>query len=195
MRLLIPFAFFSLLGCSSGQNKLDVQTDTTKTSIRIDTPKASAKIDTTTEYDNGQVEAREDLIASYEKPIFIDTFFVDNGKKFEVFFHYWCTMDSSILVPAKYNFDTNKDFVTHNFISDLVVLSDKDTMFKKRITKSTFDTFLDNSLRKYATLFDPNFYIKNDSIQIDYSISIPVTDVGVGVNIKFDKKGKQVIGQ
>jgi hypothetical protein len=27
------------------------------------------------------------------------------------------------------------------------------------------------------------------------SISIPVTDVGIGVNIKFDKKGNYVIGR
>ena len=195
MRLLISFTFFTLLGCSSGQNKSDVQADTTKTSIRIDTPKASAKVDTTTEDDNIQVETREDLIASYEKPIFIDTFFVYNGKRFEVLFHYWCTMDSGIVVPAKYNFDTNKDFVTHNFISDLVTLSDKDTLFKKRITKSTFDTLLESSLKKDATLLYPTLTIKNDSIEIHYSISIPVTDVGIGVKIKFDKNGKYVIGR
>ena len=174
---------------------MDVQTDTTKTSIRIDTPKASAKVDTTSEYDNIQVDAREDLIASYEKPVFIDTFFVDNGKRLEVLFHYWCTMDSGIIVPAKYNFDINRDFVTHNFTSDLVVLFDKDTLFEKPITKSTFDTLLESSLKKYATLLYPGFTIKNDSIEIHYSISIPVTDVGIGVNIKFDKNGKYVIGR
>jgi len=199
MRLLISFAFLALLGCSSGQNKLDVQSDTTtKTSTRIDTLKASAKVDTTTEYDNPQVDARKDLIASYDKPVFIDTFFVANGKKLEVLFHYWCTMDSSIIVPAKYNFDTDKDFVTHDFISDLTVLSGKDTVFKKHITKATFNNLLDTldtPLKKYATLLGPTVSINRDSIQIYYSISIPVTDVGIGVNIKFDKNGKSVIGQ
>ena len=125
----------------------------------------------------------------------VDTFFIDSGKKFEVIFHYFSTIDSGLTVPAKYNFDTKKDFVTHNFISDLILLSDKDTLFKKQITKSTFDNLLDTSLKKYTTLLYPNFYIKNDSIEIHYSISIPVTDVGIGVNIKFDKKGNYVIGQ
>ena len=104
-------------------------------------------------------------------------------------------MDSSILVPAKYNFDTNKDFVTHNFISDLTMLSDKDTIFKKQITKSTFDNLIDNTLKKYATLLFPNFSIGNDSIKIEYTITIPATDVGKSVYIKFDKNGNYRIGQ
>lgn len=196
MRLLISLFCFALFGCSSGQKKLSVQGDTTtETSLRIDTQKASTKVDTTTEYDNHQVDARKELIASYDKPVFIDTSFVANGKKLEVLFHYWCTMDSSILVPAKYNFDTDKNFVTHNFISDLKVLSDKDTIFKKHITKSTFDNLIDTTLKKYATLLFPNFSIDNDSIKIEYSITIPVTDVGTGVYIKFDKGGNYVIGQ
>ena len=165
---------------------MDVQTDTTKT---------STKIDNTVEDNESQVDYRKEFIATYKKPVFIDTSFIANGKRFEILFHYFCTMDSGIIVPAKYNFDTNQEFATHNFISDLVVLSDKDTIFKKRITKKTFDTLLDNSLKKYAILLYPDISIKNDSIEIGYSISIPVTDVGIGVNIKFDKNGKYVIGQ
>lgn len=186
MRLLIPFIFLTIIGCSSGQSKLNTQTDTTA---------AVTKVDKTAVNDESQVDFRKELIATYLTPVIIDTFFVDNGKKFEAVFHYFCTMDSGLTVPAKYNFDTNKDFVTHNFISDLILLSDKDTLFKKQITKSTFDNLLDSSLKKYATLLYPNFYIKNDSIEIHYSISIPVTDVGIGVKVKFDNKGNYIIGQ
>ena len=175
---------------------MTVQSDTTKeSSTRIDTLRASATVDTATEDDNPQVDARKDLIASYNKPLLIDTFFVANGKKLEVLFHYWCTMDSGILVPAKYNFDTHKDFLTHNFISDLLVLSNQDTLFRKQITKSTFDNLIDISLKKYATLLFPDFSIEKDSIKIGYSITIPVTDVGKGVYIKFGKNGNYRIGQ
>jgi len=186
MRALIPFIFLTLLGCSSEQGKLNTKTDTTKT---------ITKVDTISKEDESQVGFRKEFIAAYPKPVFIDTFFVYNGKKFEAVFRHFCTMDKGLVVPARYNFDTNKDFATHNFISDLILLSDNDTLFKKQITKSTFDNLLDSSLKKYATLLYPNFYIKNDSIEINYSISIPVTDIGVSVNIKFDKKGKYIIGQ
>src|SRR5690348_2258919 len=140
MRVLIAFTFLTLLGCSSGQNKSTTQADTIKTSKQIDSTNNTAKVDTTEEEeDESQVDARKELIASYDKPVLIDTFFIDDGKKTEAVFRYICTKDSAIKVPARYNFDTNKDFVTHDFISDLTLLSNKDTIFKKQITKSTFD--------------------------------------------------------
>lgn len=195
MRFLIAFIFLTLLGCSSGENKSTTQADATKTSKQIDSTKAAAKVDTTEEEDESQVDVRKELIASYEKPILIDTFFIDDSKKVEAVFRYLCTRDSAIKVPARYNFDTKKDFVTHDFISDLTLLSGKDTLFKKQITKSTFDNLIDSSLKKYATLLFPVFSIDNDSIKIEYSITIPVTDVGVGVYVKFGKNGNYVIGQ
>jgi hypothetical protein len=143
MRVLIPFIFLTLIGCSSGQTKLTTQTDTTN---------ALTKIDTTEGNDESQIDFRKEFIATYFKPVLLDTSFVDSGKQFEVIFHHFSTMDSGLTVPAKYNFDTKKDFVTHDFISDLILLSDKDTLFKKQITKSTFDNLLDSSLKKYATL-------------------------------------------
>jgi len=54
---------------------------------------------------------------------------------------------------------------------------------------------LDTTLNKYATLLYPTLDIKNDSIRIHYSISIPVTDLGIGANLEFDKKGNYVIEQ
>jgi len=39
----------------------------------------------------------------------------------------------------------------------------------------------------------PSFKLGNDSILIHYSISIPVTDVGIGVAIEFDKQGNYTI--
>jgi hypothetical protein len=184
--MLIPFIFFTLVGCSSGQSKLNTQVDTTK---------AVMTVDTTSVNNINLVDVRKEFIATYSTPIFVDTFFVDNGQQFEAIFHYFSTMDSGLIIPAKYNFDINKDFVTHNFISDLMLLSGKDTLFKKQITKSIFDKLLDSSLKKYATLMYPEFYIKNDSIEIHYSISIPVTDVGIGVNVKFAQNGNYTIKQ
>ena len=89
----------------------------------------------------------------------------------------------------------HKDFVTHNFVSDLIVITNKDTILKKHITKATFKSLLDTTLNKYATLLYPTLDIKNDSIRIHYSISIPVTDLGIGANLEFDKKGNYVIEQ
>jgi hypothetical protein len=190
MRFTVYFIFLTLLSCSSGSQKTSTQVDTTKSVAKTDT---SQKAD-----DQNEVDFRQEFISLYQNPVLVDTFFLDNGKRYDVLFHHFSTMDNGLVIPARYNFDTNKDFVTHNFASDLTVLSDKDTVFKKHITKSTFNNFLDTldiPLKKYATLLYPTISLKNDSIQIHYSISIPVTDVGIGIDIKFDKKGNYVIGQ
>lgn len=189
MRFPFYFIILTLLSCSSGSQK---------TNSLVDTTKPVVVADTTPQDSEEEVDFRKEFISLYQKPVLIDTFFIDHGKKYEVVFHHFSTMDDGLVVPAKYNFDTNKDFTTHNFVSDLVVLSDKDTVFKKHITKAIFISFLDTldtPLNKYATLLYPRLDIINDSIQIHYSISIPVTDVGIGVDIKFDKNGNYIIRQ
>jgi hypothetical protein len=189
MRVSLYFIFLTLLGCSSGSQGTNFQVDTTK---------FVAKIDTTQQDEEEDVDFRQEFISLYQKPVLIDTSFVDNGKEYEIFFHHFSTMDNGLVVPAKYNFDTNKDFVTHNFVSDLTVLTGKDTVFKKHITKAMFKPLLDTLdtlLNEYATLLYPTLDINNDSIQIHYSISIPVTDVGIDADIKFDKQGNYVIRQ
>lgn len=190
MRFIVYFVFLTLFGCSSGQQKANTHTDTVKTVTGADSGGR--------EDDATQTDFRQEFISLYQKLEVVDTTFSDGGRTYRVIFHHFCTMDNGLVVPAKYNFDTNKDFVTHNFASDLMMLSDKDTVFKKHITKSTFSSLLDTldtPLKKYAALLYPTLSIKNDSVQIYYSISIPVTDVGIGIEIKFDNKGNYVIGQ
>ncbi|MBX3238369.1 MAG: hypothetical protein KIT80_06250 [Chitinophagaceae bacterium] len=144
------------------------------------------------------MDFRKEFISLYQKPILIDRSFIDNGKEYEIVFRHFSTMDNGLVVPAKYNFDTNRDFVTHNFVSNLIVFTGKDTIFEKHITKAMFKPLLDTldtSLNKYATLLYPTLDIHNDSIKIHYSISIPVTDIGISVDIKFDKRGNYIIRQ
>ena len=186
---LLSFIFLTLLGCSSGSQGTNTKADTTK---------SVAKTDTTQQDDEEDVDFRHEFISLYQKPVLIGTSFVDKGKQYEVIFRHYCTMDNGLVVPAKYNFDTNRDFITHNFVSDLTVLAGKDTVFQKHITKVTFQPLLDTldtPLNKYGTLLYPTLDINKDSIQIHYSISIPVTDVGIGADIKFDKKGNYITRQ
>jgi hypothetical protein len=188
MRLMVYFILSTLVSCSSGSQKARTTADTSKSVATTDTSLQE-------EFNNDE-DFRQEFISLYQKPILIDTSFLEDGKNYEVIFHHFSTMDSGLVVPAMYNLDTNKDFVTHNFASDLIVLSDKNIVFKKHITKSTFGNLLDTletPLKQYATLLYPDLYFKNDSIEIRYSISIPVTDIGMPASIKFDKKGNYII--
>src|SRR4051812_25899661 len=161
MRVLRYFIFLTVLSCSSGSQGTNPH--------QVDTTQSVAKIDTTRQEDDEEdVDFRQEFLSLYQKPVHIDTSFVDNGKTYEVILHHFSTMDNGLVIPAEYNLDANKDFITHNFVSDLTVLSDKDTIFKKHITKATFKSLLDTldlPLSKYATLLYPNLYINKDSIQ------------------------------
>src|ERR1044072_4247920 len=172
MRFTDHFIFLIFLSCASGSQKTNNPADSTKPIAEIDPRRAPGG-------EENQVDFRQEFISLYQRPVHVDTSFLIDRKKYRVVFRHFSSMDNGLLVPAKYNFDTHKDFITHNFASDLTVLSNNDTAFKKHITKSTFENVLDNSLKNYGTLLYPDFHIKGDSIRISYSISIPVTDIGI----------------
>ncbi len=138
---------------------------------------------------------RKEFINEYSKTLTIDTFFSAHNRTYTVFLKHYCTWDSALVIPAKYNYDIRSDFKTHNFQSELTVLEGMDTAFKKIITKDDFNSLLYPALDNYATLLFPTLKLENDSIKLFYSISIPVTDVGIGATIQFDTKGKSTIKQ
>ena len=144
--------------------------------------------------DPDQAQVRKEFIESYSKPIIIDTPWVSSGQKFTLHFKHTCVNNSRLLIPAEYNFDINKDFTTHAFESYLMLKSGGDTVFRTVITKEMFAVFLDSIQLKFATLLYPRLELRTDSIKIDYSVTIPVTDVGTRVQIMFDKNGHYSIG-
>jgi hypothetical protein len=142
-----------------------------------------------------QENHRKEIVSEYAKSLTIDTSFSTANNTYTVFLKHYCTWDSALIVPAKYNFDTEADFMTHNFQSELTVLEGVDTAFKRIITKADFSSQLYPALKNYATLSFPTLKLKTDSIEVFYSVSIPVTDVGIGASIQFDTKGKFTIIQ
>jgi hypothetical protein len=187
MKLVTPYSILLILfaACTQSPQKL-ASKDT------LITPKS---IDTTEEFEPDLKQIRQQFIDSYNMPLVIDTFFKVGNRKFNILFNHYCTQDNALVIPAKYNFDTNKDFKTHNFMSMLILMADNDTIFKKQIEKSLFNKILNPEERSYGTLLYPNLNLENDSITIRYSISIPVTDIGVPAEIKFDTSGQYRISQ
>ncbi|RBL93166.1 hypothetical protein [Chitinophaga flava] len=116
----------------------------------------------------------------YNDSIKIDTTFIFRDSKVKVDFQYYCTHDSSLTLPEKYiEVYGIKEFVTHNFESSLKIeLNDKyilDTIIKK----SMFEDTIPIELRKYGVLLYPVLtFKKGNRVEIDYSLSIPLTDVG-----------------
>ena len=130
-------------------------------------------------------EIRRDYERLYHRPVIMDTAFLWRDTTYFLHFEHYAKMDSGIKVPSNYNFDISREFITHNFESKLIVTRDSDTVLNEKITKQTFKNDLTPELASYGTLLYPILQIQADNIILHYSLSIPVTDIGMGVGHGF----------
>ena len=141
-------------------------------------------------------EVLADEIASYNKIQNTDTLIVDGKDSLTMHCKFYCLHDSALVVPKHYLWggDTSKDFTTHNFAAKITLIKNDDTLLNKTFLKRDFAQVLDSYLQKYATFVDFGFMGFNTRLKNKFlfgtSISIPLTDVGVGVNLAIDKSGK-----
>ncbi len=136
------------------------------------------------------MEEMKNLLSSYDRVKIIDTTF-EGGMKLSL--KYYCLKDNGIHIPKQYIYDTRvKPFTTHNFTSQIVVYKAGDTLLNQTVGKEAFTGQLSPQLQKYGCLLYPNitFDQEKKEINIGYSISIPVTDIGVPVRLVIDKNGK-----
>jgi|GEM_PF-6767670 len=158
-----------------------------------DTTRALAKADTSEEEGSkSQLKGfYEEYIASYTEPCVIDSGFKLGTDHYRLYVKDSCLMDSAIVIPKKYvSYYKLDSFVTHNFISWVRLEKNGETILDRVITKKDFTPLLDVSLRRYATIMCPGMSLKQDSIRLGYSISIPLTDVGQQKYVMIDAGGK-----
>jgi hypothetical protein len=139
-------------------------------------------------------EVKDDLLSKYNNVERIDTLMIIGKDSLHILEKYYCLHDSALVVPKKYLWggDKSKDFVTHNFASNIVIIKNRDTIISKTFRVSDFNNVIFPEEKKYAILFSSNFlgYKKQyNSIVFGYSITIPLTDVGVPAYIAIDTKG------
>ena len=131
-----------------------------------------------------------EYVARYKTPCLIDSAFRVGADRFIVHLKHYCLMDSGITVPHKYVGMYKLDhFVTHNFATQVQVERNDSIILRKTVYKKDFDMFLYPELKDYGALRCPAMAIKNDNIELHYSISIPLTDVGIGATAAIDRDG------
>lgn len=124
-------------------------------------------------------------------PDAIDSSFILNGENCKLHFKHYCLMDSIIKVPKKYLEPYGMDlFVTHNFASAVKVEKNSMVVVDTILYKKSFQKYLDDNLKSCGVLLYPTVNTSDGTIEINYSISIPLTDIGVAVGMNIDKKGK-----
>jgi Domain of unknown function (DUF4738) len=196
-KLLIILTCFSLLFSCNSQPKPSKKIATVIK--KADSLQKGKAVDTTTASDNDAgvsfEEVKSELLSQYNKVERIDTTVVVNNDSLHVHEKYYCLKDNAVVVPKKYLWggDTTKDFVTHSFVSSIMVIRNKDTIINKIFSVKDFNSVIYAEERQYAILFDSNFDGYNelyDGLVFGYSITIPLTDVGVAAYMVIDKNGK-----
>ena len=122
-----------------------------------DSPSIETKTVDSTEEGLDLAQVRKDFISSYSNPIVIDTSFYWEDTLYKVKFTHYATMDSGLTVPSLYNFDTNKDFVTHNFKSKLFIIKDTDTILNQGDYKTNIQRVPETGTRFIRDTFVSQF--------------------------------------
>ena len=118
-----------------------------------------------------------------------DTVFIVGNDTLSVALKHSCTGDS-FLLPVKYIEAYKMDrFIAHPLKTDIIVEKNGVRILDKSIEKKDFGAFVDGDLKEYAVLLYPVLKQTGDSIYIDYSLSVPLTDVGIGVKAGIGKDG------
>jgi hypothetical protein len=154
----------------------------------------SSKINRDTAGDHELKNLVKEYESLYSNPVQIDTSFERGIDTFRLLFRHFSTMDSSIALPKKYvEMYGLQTFITHDFESTVELHKNGRELLKRKIKKEDFKQRLDSILQKYATLLYPNVNIISDTIFVDYSVSIPLTDVGKGMKVTLTKDGKMEV--
>ncbi len=135
--------------------------------------------------DHEVVPELSQVMADYEKStrdtLKVDTTLQRGSRSVHISFRHYALNDSALHIPDRYTeLYKIKDYVTHNFVSSLTIVSDGVKVLDTVIRKELFNYRLQPVLKEYAVLFAPNVYFREDGIKLQYSISIPLTDVGEG---------------
>jgi hypothetical protein len=139
-------------------------------------------------------EERERLSKSYNEVKKIDTILKAGNDSLHLQLKYYCIKDSTLVIPKKYVFGEKspKDFITHDFASEIVITQNGQTIFNKTIRKGNFNSVITDQLKSYGILMKPYLSTTNgdkDQVVLDYSISIPGSEIGTGVSLTINKKG------
>lgn len=144
-----------------------------------------------TDGDDGNPEpSLEEIMAEYQQrcrdTVRVDTQVFYLGKDYRIQLRHYCTNDSLLELPKGIlDIYKLKKFTTSNFVSSLVVRSRDSVLLDTIIRRDLFYRYADPSLRTYGVLFYGGSEFLPGRLNIDYSWSIPLSDVGIGVHLSY----------
>ncbi len=138
---------------------------------------------------------------NYEKSYSQPTTFsgLDEGKPGEeirVAGKYYCVLNNELSIPEKLIPDNKQEFITHDFATDILIISTKDTILRKTITIKDFKGSVSANLSEYGVISEPVFIgynEKEDQFDFHFGISIPLTNTAVSRIAGIKRNGDLVI--
>lgn len=135
-------------------------------------------------------ENYDQYIAGYTTHCTIDSSFEVADARYKLHVDHICTFDSAIIVPKSYVNSYKLDsFITHDFVTHITLHRNAKKILERTITKKDFWLKYRPELSQYGVIFCPHLEIYLGEMILNYSISIPLTDVGVSATANIDGKG------
>lgn len=118
------------------------------------------------------------------------------GEEIRVAGKYYCILNNELSIPEKLIPDNKQPFKTHEFATDIIVISNKDTIVRKTITIRDFNGNIPANLSEYGVIAEPVFIGYNekaDQFDFHFGISIPLTNTAVSRIAGIKRNGDVVI--
>jgi hypothetical protein len=198
-RIAFIILVFVLSACKTNSDN-DKKTSQTGDSLQL---QASTK-DSGKKYQSNPEAAAEDqepsaqqvmaeLVDMDKKVQVIDSTVLLGLDTFSIKLTHRCLHDSGVAVPIQYLKPYGlKEFVTHNFVSDILIKRNDSIIVNRVVSKNDFGKVEEGNLLKYGILVYPYIGKVNkdkQQITIAYSLSIPLTDVGQSVRAVVNRNG------
>lgn len=182
--LLFMFALVTILSIGCNETNRQPKNGNDITSKADSTKLVSKDVNNSSGTDADELgNIYSSYLLSYRDTTSLDTLIIRGRSNIQINFHHYCLLDSAVHIPSKYTKIYNiEKFITHNFASSLKIKVDDMNVLDTTITKLSFEKALPEYLKSYGVLLYPNISFETPGmIKIDYSISIPLTDVGQSV--------------
>lgn len=139
-------------------------------------------------------DIQKEYTRMYTRKTGIDTTIRIHSTKFNFLISHYCLFDT-LVIPAEYSWgESQENFTTHNFASKLTVIKANQVLLDTVISREMFFQLLeDDNLRMFGVLQYPVFRGYNresNVVQIQYSLSVPLTDVGKSVTVNIGPDGE-----
>jgi len=138
------------------------------------------------DFESQELEDIYNEYTRYDDTLSVDTSYSFKGKQIRVKFRHYCLYDSALAIPDVYTKIYGiKDFVSNTYQSKLEVSVDDNRMIDTIIKRDIFNVEDLPALKNYGVLRSGRVNFNEDSFEVRYSLSIPLTDIGKAVVFKM----------